>query len=444
MRTIQRSGILVVAALAALLVGCGGGGGGGGTDPGDPVDQALFEDFLDTANQDVLATNADWGGESSILKSGPTTSRNAYAYCYPETDNGVNSGRGQYVEFTTPLTGVDLAVSPPTPPVAQGRRVQWSFSDTLIGDAGTITAVAWGPVENTTVAAIYPNVRLRMGYQAAGSTSLGSSISGNYAGTPVLVYDGTYQVQATANVGNTAGEPETAHVGSYPQGTGCTGAAGAPGGHNAGLFAYTGWYGWPALTTPFEWDPGDPLVAGDSTLLFDASVGVGDFTQRMRGWFAVTYPCSGILIAGRPETRVVSTYEGDAPDPADNFVAGVVNPEPSAVDMCFTLTQALSVGQSLFLEGAFGDDTDYGSPTVLPETQSGNAVVALAFQGADAIEADRRTLDVTQPHTGWVSSIHACDGMRYLRFRFTLTPDPVTLEAARIDSIRIPMTDMNP
>ena len=448
MDTTRRLGTLLLVALAALSTACGGGAGTDPDDPGDgePRIETLLEDFRDTFQQDALASSADWGGaETSFLRSGAATSRNAYAYCYPETDDaGLNSGRGQYVELTEPLTGADLAVSAPSPPVAQGRRVQWSFPDTVIGDAGTITAVAWGPVENRTVAATYPNVRLRLGHQASGSTSLGTSLSGNYAGTPTLVYDGAYQVAATANVGNTTGEPQTPHVGGHAQNPGCFGAVGAPGGHNAGLFACTGWYAWPALTTTFDWDPGDPLVAGDRALVFDASVQAGDFSQRLRCWFAVTYPCSGILIAGWPERRVTSTYEGDAPDPADDFGAGILNPEPSAVDMCFTLTSMASIGQSLFFEGAFGVFTDYGAPTVLPAMQTGGAVAALAFQGADAVEADRRTIDVSQPSTGWVSNIDLCDGMRYIRFRFTLTPAPVSLQPARVDSVRIPVTDRTP
>ena len=448
MRSIRWLGILGLLSLGALSLACGGGSGGGdeGEDPDPtPTVQYLIEEFDDTFEQDALATNADWGsGEAGFLRNGPTTSRTAHAYCYPETDNGVNSGRGEYVESTTPLTGTDTVTAAPLPPVTQGRRAQWAFSDTALGAAGTITSVSWGPVENTTVAATYPNIRLRLGYQAAGSTSLGASLSGNYAAPATVVYDGAYTVQAMANVGNTAGQPQTAHVGGYQQGPGCFGAVGAPGGHNAGLFAYTGWYAWPALTTTFDWNPGDPLVAGDSTLIFDASVQAGDFTQRLRGWFAVTYPCSGILIAGRPETRIDTTYEGDAANPADNFAAGILNPGPSTVDMSFTLTQVESVGQSLFFEGAFGTFTNYGAPTVLPAAQAGGATVALAFQGAEAVEADRRTIDVAQPYTGWVSNIDLCDGMRYIRFRFTLTPDPISMGPARVDSIQIPMVSLAP
>jgi hypothetical protein len=112
--------------------------------------------------------------------------------------------------------------------------------------------------------------------------------------------------------------------------------------------------------------------------------------------------------------------------------------------MSFTLTITYSVAQSLFLTGAFGDDTNYDTPTILPAAQNGNATITVQYQGADAVETDRRTIDTSRPYTPWVSSIHACDGMRYVRFRILLTPDPVSLAPARVDSVRIRMTDANP
>jgi hypothetical protein len=283
-----------------------------------------------------------------------------------------------------------------------------------------------------------------MGYQAAGAGSLGPVLSASYREPPTVVYDGPYSVAAVADVGNPAGQPTTPHVGGYPQGLGCNGAPGAPGGHNAALFVYTGWYPWPCLTTPFPWDAGDPQVANDSRLIFDASVQAGDFTQRLRAWFAVTYPCSGILVPGYPDKRVYGTYEGDGANPPENFAAGILNPEPSTVDMSFTITSQVSTAQSLFLAGAYGDDTDYDPPTVVPATQAGGAVVALRFQGADAVEADRRTIDLSAPATGWVSDINACDGMQYVRWRVLLTPDPVSLDPAQVDSITTRMTDLDP
>ena len=441
------TGLVVV--VSSLVAGCGGGNGDGGGDdpgPGQPTGTQFFvEDFLDTANEDGAASDGDWGGgEASVLRGQPVTSRNAYVYSYPETDSGSNSGRGQYVPLIDLLVGTDQgALPPPLPATNLGRRMLISISDTEIGAAGTVTGVGWGPALNQTFAASYPNLRLRMGYldqTLPVPLQLSSSISGSYAGTPTLIYDGPYQVPQSV-VANVPGEPTSSHVGSYPQNPGCT-TVGA--GWNSQLFTFTGFYPFPAPTTLFNWDPGDPQVDDDSVLLLDISAQEGDFTQALRGWFAVTFPCSGILIGGYPEQRLSTTYEADVPNPADNFVAGVVNPAPLLVDICFTFSRRKSVGQSKFFAGAYGDDTDYELPVILPSTQANGASLIVEFQGADAVEADGVTINQALPFTGWVTDIHQCDGMQNLRYRICLISGLDTLLVARVDRITIGMSDLNP
>ncbi|MDJ0973991.1 MAG: hypothetical protein QNJ98_05990 [Planctomycetota bacterium] len=444
-----RGGVVLLA--SAALAACGGGsgkGGGGGTPgPGGPGagTQFIIEDFLDAANLDASASDADWASsEVSILKGQPVTTRNAYVYAYEEMDSGSNSGRGQYVRIADPLTGADLGVLPGTlPPTNQGRRMVMSISDTKLGEAGAITGVSWGPHENRTNAATYPNLRIRAGYrntQLSGSLGLAATVADSYEGQPTLLYDGAYTVPAST-VTNPVGEPTTPHVGGYPQGGGCIGPVA---GWNEQAFTYTGWYPYPALTNFFDWDPGNPAVANDRVLLIDVSVQEGDVHQDMRSWFAVTFPCSAILIGGYPEQTLFTTYEASLGNPQDNFPAGIINPGPAMVDTCISFTRRRSVGQSKFYLGAFGDDTDYNTPAIVPATQTNGASILVEYQGADSVSGDGVTINTAAPFTGWVTDIDQCDGMRYIRFRITLNSDIVNLNVARVDSISIGMTDSNP
>lgn len=404
------------------------------------------ETFIDTVNKDVGASDADWGDtEEGTLQGLPVTSRNAYAFSYVETDDGSASGRGQYAPVADPLIGEDILQIAPglTPPPSQGRRVMYSFSDTLIGAKGSVTAVAWGPDSNATFAGLYENIRLRMGYQKANSRSLSPSFSGNYEGQPTIIYSGDYQVQQNANVGDTPGHPASPHVGGYQ-------VNGPPWGFctpnwNAPLF-FTGFYPYPDLTTFFEWDPGDLAIENDRVLLFDASAPAGDTYQLLRLWFGVTFPCSGVLIGGLPLTRLYATYEEDDPNPADNPVAGVQNPEQSVTDTCFTITRRVSIGQSQFFGPGFGNNTDYRDPVITPTVQPGGAQIVVEFQGADAFEPDGASWrpSAAAPSTGWVQDIDDCDGRIYIRWRVSLISNLISLETSRVYSIIIPYVSSGP
>ncbi len=427
---------------------------------GNGIEQGktIKEEFLDTANMDPVATDADWGdSEEGWLLGLPVSSRQVYIYSYVETDNGTNSGRGQYAPLAAPLIGKDLNtyVANVSPPTSSGRRVMWSFSAKTMGQKGSITAIAWGPDSNATFAAYYENVKLRLGYQKSDSLSLSPSFSGNYDGQPAVVYNGDYQVEQSSDVGDTPGHPvPPGHQGGYAMNPGCT----TNGDWNAPLFAATGWYDWPELTTFFEWDPVSSPDSSKKVMLFDASVVEGDSFQQVRGWFGVTYPCSGVLIGGLPLTRMYATYEEDTPNPESNFVAGIQNPEQSISDTCFTVTRRVSTGQSRFFpEGSgdnktFGDTTNYYPAVVTPSLQSGGALVEVEYQGADAFDTDPLgneivnqandfTADSVTGEPTWVKDINACDGMRNLRFRVRLISNLISLATARVSKIIIPMTD---
>ena len=440
-----------------LLVNPGSFGPYTGDGTGIATGKSIREPFLTTAYMDPINTDADWGStEEGFLVGQAVTSRKAYIYSYVETDNGSNSGRGQYSPIAAPLIGVDILTYNPgiTPAPSDGRRVMWSFPASKIGAKGSVTAVAWGPDSNATFAAFYKNVKLRIGYQKEDSLSLSPNFTGNYDGQPAVIYDGSYSVSQAANVGNTTGEPQFQHVGGYPMNPGCT----TNGQWNAPLFAATGWYSWPSLSSYFEWDPQGSPDTSKKVLVFDASCEDGDTFQQVRGWFGVTYPCSGILIGGLPLMRMYATYEEDTPNPASNFVAGIQNPEQSVTDTCFTITRRVSTGQSIFFGPGAGDGTTFGDasnylPAVLdPSVQVGGALVQVEFQGADAIDIDPSTgapiVNQAAPYTKdditgeptWVLDINKCDGMQNLRFRVRLISNLISLKVARLSQIIIPMT----
>ncbi|MDA1194595.1 MAG: hypothetical protein O2894_05365 [Planctomycetota bacterium] len=429
-----------------------------GDGTGIQTGKSLREEFTDQAMMDPFDSDADWGSTAEGWALGqPVSSRQAYIYSYAETDNGTNSGRGQYSPLAAPLIGADLNTFVPnvSPPTSAGRRVMWSFKASRIGTKGSVTAVAWGPDSNATFAATYSNVKLRIGYQKDDTLSLSPSFSGNYDGQPAVIYDGSYSVQQAANVGNTPGEPATGHVAGYPMNPGCQ----TNGNWNQPLFNASGWYNWPTLSTFFEWDPQTSPDASTKVLVFDASCVEGDSFQQVRGWFGVTYPCSGVLIGGLPLTRMYTTYEENEPNPASNFVAGIQNPEQSISDTCFTLTRRVSTAQSLFYSPGVGDNTTFGDntnylPALLdPAVQTGGALVEIEFQGADAIDNDpvtnQEVINQAAPFTKdlvtgqpiWVKDINKCDGMQNLRFRLRLISNLISLQVGRISKVTIPMTN---
>lgn len=413
--------------------------------------KTIDETFLNTCNMDGADTDADWGStEEGVLLGQPISSREALIFTYPETDNGSNSGRGQYAPIVDPLTGQDLNLFVPnvSPPTADGRRVMWSFSDLEMGPKGSVTAAKWGPDSNATFAALYPTLKIRMGFQATNSMTLAPNFSGNYEGQPALVYQGSYLVQQKANVGNTPGEPQTAHVPGYPQNPGCT----AINPWNKPLFDFTGFVNWPALTNFFEWNPGTGAPA--KVFVFDVSCVEGDSFQQLRGWFGVTFPCSGVLIGGLPLRRMYATYEENVPNPASNFAAGIQNPEQSLTDSAFTITRRVSQAQTLFYgppgvypaaggcpaPGAtFGPDTDYLPAQLNPAVQAGGATVEVFFQGASVVEADRRTINQAAPFTGWTKNINDLDGFGYIRVRIVLNSNLISLAVPRLNDIILPM-----
>jgi hypothetical protein len=450
--------------------------------------KTLQENFLNTTDRDTAPAPTDppfdaiWGTTTQgVLEGQPVANRLQGVYGFRETVGGPTSvmivgpggacsplsSRGQYAAIADPLTGAALNqfVTGINPPTNQGRRVMLAFSDVELGSSGTITACHWGPDSNATFAALYQNIFLRMGYQGADSMNLSTTFSGNYeSGTATVLFQGDYPVPQRANVGNTPGQPPWGNIdcGPYQNNPGCQAP---PGGNPVGrwnqpLATFTGFQAWPALTTYFEWTEGVEATANDSVLLFDMSVPEGDTWQQFRTWFGATFPCSGVLIFGYPQRRLYSTYESDTANPTANFAAGILNPEPTVYDTAFTITKRRSVGQTLFYTPpiapgppgvgwagptsangtTFGQVTNYLPVQLSPAFQAGGAQVRILFQGADLVQANRRTIDVSQPfNPTFTTDIDDCDGMRFIRWRIELISNLISSTTAKITQVLIPM-----
>jgi hypothetical protein len=408
---------------------------------GRPIGRSLVETFDGVVNRDSALTTADWGQTvAGRLQGAAITTRRAYISCWQLSDQW----GGAYNPIVDPLIGasINLLVPNVNPPSNQGRRVLWAFEDREMGASGTITAASWGPDSNATFAAYYPDVILRIGFQRSHSMNLAGTFSGNYEGSPLIVYKGPYSVQQAANVGN-----------EYPAPANQSGIAA-----NQPLYDFTGFVDWPALTSYFDWDAGDASVDGDSVLVFDASVQEGDAFQQLRGWYGVV---AGFLIPGFPLRRMYATYEENIPNPAANG-ATIANPEPSLTDTAFTVTKRVSLAQTLFytpdnpgVDGVsypgpqsslrtFATKSDYLPPVITPAVQSGGAQILMEFQGAFAMDAtgNRNRVNQAFPFTPFTSDVDDCDGYPYVRWRITLTSNLNFNAVAKVDKVILPIVRM--
>jgi hypothetical protein len=421
----------------------------------------LVETFANTTDRDPGQTSADWGQtEQGFLRGSPITSRRAFITGWQQGNKYRDSQQwGRYYPLVDPLVGAALQVAQPNlqPPTNQGRRVMWSFSDEELGPDGSVTAVAWGPDSNATFAAKYPTLILRIGFQKTASMNLASNFTGNYLGSPLTMYEGEYDVVQKANVGD-APEPEAQPVILPPP-------ANQPPAQIMPLYNFWGYTNWPAPTSFFDWDQGDPAVIEDRVLVFDASAEEGNTWQQLRGWFAFDQTSFGgvtALIPGYPQRRMLATFEEETPNPPANVALGILNPEPSITDTAFTFTTRVSLAQSRFYTPASADalgnvypppysnaktrgaKSDYLLPTLTPAVQAGGALVRVEFQGATAVLAtsNRTTHNTAVPFTPWTLDVNACDGFPYLRWRLRLTSNLNSNTVARLGSITVPVISL--
>lgn len=412
---------------------------------GRAAGRILIEEFTTSDDQDAPRSDADWGGSApGELRGQPITTREVRLYGHRFASGPVDSGVGQYAPLAAPFTGRALNQAVPggvVPPTAAGRRVLLALSEAEMGERGTITACAWGPDSNATFASLHERVVLRMGHQADGSLNLASTFRGNYRGEAAVVYDGEYFIGQRANIGNVPGEPPRPHVGGYRENPGCV----RGGTWNLPLFAFTGMQPFPALTTFFDWDSGEP--GDDSVFLFDVAADEGDTWQQVRGWFSVAFPCQG-GVPSMAQRRLFSTFDNDLPDPAPG--AGAQNPEGSLYDVAFSVSRRITVATSRFYTPAdasevsrggvtFGRRTDYLPAQLSPAVQALGTRVLIRYQGATLVDAGRADLNPGQPFTPWTTNVDLCDGYPCLRWRLELQGNLISNAVPRVDRVIVPM-----
>lgn len=409
---------------------------------GKVTGKILAESFGTSTDNDTGVTSADWGfAVTGDLTGTPITSRRAYIAGYQIAQN---TGAGQYNPIVDPLTGFLLNnyIANIQPPTNQGRRVMWACDDVEMGANGSVTTISWGPDSNATFAASYPDVELRLGFQKSNSLSLSTTFTSNFLGTPLICYKGSYAVAQAANVGDEyTPAPNTVPYAQMQP------------------LLLTGYVNWPAPTSFFDWDQGDPNVDHDSVMLLDANVAEGNTFQQLRGWFGVTAPNSGVLLGGFPLRRMYATFGEDSPNPQSNFVAGIINPEPSWTDNAFTITKRVSFAQCRFYtpsasdpagnayappystQTTFGVKSNYEDAILTPALQSGGAQVLVEYQGAMGVDStsNRTKANPSLASTPFTTSVDDCDGYPYIRWRITLTSNLISNTVARLSSIVIPI-----
>jgi hypothetical protein len=122
------------------------------------------------------------------------------------------------------------------------------------------------------------------------------------------------------------------------------------------------------------------------------------------------------------------------------------------MDTAFTISKILSVAQTKwYADGAqlanssqttFGDRSNYLVPLLDPPVQAGGAIVQIQFQGADAVESDRRTINQAAPFLpDWVDDIDDCDGYKNIRWRAFLRSNLNSGAVGKLNCIQIPVLD---
>jgi hypothetical protein len=423
---------------------------GTGREEGD----LLVESFTSQTDNDPGATTADWSiTTQGVLQGAAISSRRTFITGWQQTERVRPTYTGQYFALVDPLVGADLNqfVANIQPPTAAGRRVMWSFKDLEMGQNGSVTTASWGPDSNATFAAKYPNIIMQIGFQKTASMNLAATFPSNYLGSPLTMYQGEYNVTQSANVGNETGAEPVDAAGN---------PATPPSAQLAPLYNYWGYTNWPAPTSYFDWNEGDPAIEGDRVLVLDIQAMEGDSWNQFRGWFAFQTPTAGgLLIPGEPQRRMLATYDEDTPNPQPNVPLGILNPEPTVQDTAFTITKRVSVGQSRFYTPGPVDDqgntypgpystqrtrgveSNYLPPILQPPVQPGGATILVEFQGAMSLEegSARTRINLAQPSTPWTTDIDDVDEFPYIRWRITLTSNLNSNTVGRVESIAVPV-----
>jgi len=287
-----------------------------------------------------------------------------------------------------------------------GARLQQLYVPNDIGIAGAIVGVGWGPSSNALFGANYPSVQIDMGLTSL--QSLGADYASNIdSGAPVTTYLGPYTVIQKKNINPTDPQPQPPNPAGTPPGQGVS----------PNPFA-TGYWDYPALTTPFEWD-------GTSQLVVDWQVQGGDNCQIFRAAFV-------------PGGIAFPTRRAFGPDYQAATAANT--PDGVVYDTLFRKRRRRTYAVSSWYQVA-SDLPIFATPIVNPSAQPGGVTVLLEFSGAfgkpDPFNVGKFIADPTTA-TAWTTVPSNIDKHRFFRFRFTMTANLNTAQTARITSVAFP------
>lgn len=362
---------------------------------GKPSSSIVNESFTNQLKMDpvTVTDGAEWNTtEKGALRGGVPTSYADRNVIY--TSALVGSPTVVRTRVNEPL--VSTATGPGCNARPQGSRAQMLYVPNDVGVAAAITGVGWGPSSNALFGSTHPDVLLQFGHSSL--NSIGKDFAANTnVGNPVKVYEGPYTIPQAKNIKTT--DP-----------TDATGVSPDP--------TATGFWLWPTLTTPFEWN-------GVNNLVFDAAVQPGNTCQILR----IAFIPAGIAFPNR--RAVTNNFQGQSGDFANDTVV---------YDIQFKKRRRTTYATSRFYELA-SDAPVFATPIVSPVGQPGGVQVIIEVEGAqgkpDPLNPGGFIPDTTRS-TGWTTVISEINGYRFFRFRATMVSNLITGQTARITSLQFP------
>ena len=355
--------------------------------PGKPSCSLITETFANQTKMDPSTITQ--GGEWNTIEKGAL--RGGVATTYPNKDvqyvtlpGGTTVVRTRVAEplvaATVPSSGGGGCTARPN-----GSRAQMLYVPADVGNEAAIVAFGWGPSSNALFAATHPEITLNVGHTSL--QTLGSDFAGNITiGTPQQVYKGQYTIPQAKNI-------------------------------NPPLLD-NGYWDWPALQSPFEWN-------GVNNLVFDAAVAGANNCQILR----VGFVPAGIAF---PNRRAVSlNSKGTTADFSTDTVI---------YDIRFKKRRRTTRAISTWYELA-SDKPVFAAPIVSPVGQAGGVSVLLEVEGADGkpdpFNPGGFIADPTTG-TGFTPNASDIDGHRFFRFRLSMFANLTTNQTARVTSVQFP------